>query len=394
MIPDPHDENLGEDVSSPEAPKVPAREAPDFFINTAPEMDALERAAADGKHGHNYTADEQMGTRRHQVPGSSHFVELSLSLEEQRAGLTTQALESLTSAQDADSALAFLYISHVLATPNSGIVQEFAGGKIDFDDVISKIGWDPRSSAERREMHRRIYEFITFGERAHVIGRRRGAYKDKHTGELIDTELRTPLWRVLTDETPAQKSLFPQEEVPIRVDLVLSREWTKLLTSPRTAQYLPMGERLGAIPGNKASGAWARIIGLALGSFWRRNPRESLEGSLKPTRRELLTRYPPKTGPVEELLASKNPRLAIDYWCGALAILVEKNLLQNSGEASIPVAEMRKQIPRQGWQEAWLDERVVLMPGLDMSEAVAGRAKVLPAAPVPKKRGRPRKIKE
>ncbi|RYZ74050.1 MAG: hypothetical protein EOP09_00990 [Proteobacteria bacterium] len=374
------------------ADKDEPQTALEFFINTAPEMDALERAAADGKHGRFYTRDEQLGAMQHSVPGASHLVQFELTPAEALAGLTSDALDQLARAQDADAALAFLYIARILAPPMAPLTIDSGRGVIDFDDVLSKIGWDPRSTAERREMHRKIYQFIVFGERAQVIGRRRGAYKDKHTGELIDTEVSSPLWRIVETERPEQGSLFPATEIPVRVELVISRRWIELLTSPQTAQYLPMGETLGAIPGNKASGAWARVIGLSLASFWRRNPRESVEGVLLPTRRELLERYPPKTGTVQEVFESGNPRWAIDYWCGALAILVERQLLEYSGEATLTSKEIRAKLPRQGWQNIWLDEKISLTPGAGMKDAITERMKALmPVSPI-RRRGRPRKV--
>jgi hypothetical protein len=380
-------------VSQLDREKVSAREASDYFINTAPEMDALERAAADGKHGRHYSADEQEKALRHAIPGASHHVHLSLTIAEEMAGLTAITLEQLTKEQDADAALAFLYIARVLAPPSLQAIQDFAGGGIDFDDVLSKIGWDPRSTEERREMHKRIYQFILFGERARVIGNRRGKYKDKHTGEVINTVISSPLWRVIRTETPDQQSLFPLQEIPVRVDLVLSNEWRALLTSPQTAQYLPMGEKLGAIPGNKPSGAWARVIGLALASFWRRNPREAVEGTLKPTRRELLERYPPKTGTVEDVHSSTKPMRAVEYWCGALEILVETGLLSKTGEAAIGVKHQKDRLPRQGWFDRWLDETVELRPGPLLEEAIVGRIAALPNPDPPRKRGRPKKAK-
>jgi hypothetical protein len=370
----------------------PTQRASDYFINTAPEMDALERAAADGKHGRHYSNQEQLGAVLHVIPGASHHVRISLSPAEELAGLTTNTLETLTREQDADAALAFLYIARVLAPPLALDISERGRGLIDFDDVLDKIGWNPRSTIERREMHRKIYQFILFGERAQVIGRRRGAYKDKHTGELIDTEISAPLWRIHETEKPEQQSLFPAQEVPLRVELVMSRSWMELLTSAKTAQYLPMGELLGAIPGNKPSGAWARVIGLALASFWRRNPREALEGTLRPTRRELLERYPPKTGPVDEILSGVNPRRAVEYWCDALRILVDARFLAPTGEAKITYDQMRKRFPRKGWGEVWLDEVVEVQPGAVIRPYVEGRSTALPPTPTPKKRGRPKKI--
>ena len=181
--------------------------------------------------------------------------------------------------------------------------------------------------------------------------------------------------------------------MPIRVDLVLSRERTLLLTSPQTAQYLPMGELLGSIPGNNARGAWARVIGLGLASFWRRLPRESLDGTIKPTRRELLERYPPKTGPVSEVLNSKDPKHAVLHWCNAINMLVEVGFIEKVGEALISATQMRANLPRQDWTESWLNDTVDLRPGPQMRSAVETREKaLLPASPTPKRRGRPQKL--
>ncbi|RYX81108.1 hypothetical protein EON83_25545 [bacterium] len=371
--------------------RVPALSAPDFFIHTSPEMDALERAAADGKHARHYQNLPMEPARVHQIQGASHYVRLDLTDAEQMAGAQTEFLENLTDAQDADSALAFLYISRVLAPPSPLATREFAGGKIEFDDVISKIGWDPRTTAERREMHKRLFQFIRFAERAQVIGTRRGKYKDRHTGQIIPTEIRSALWRIHSTEMPTQKSLFPEPDIPVAVDLVISREWTSLLTQPQTAQYLPMGELLGAIPGNKPSGAWARVIGLALASFWRRLPRESLDGSIKPNRRELLERYPPKTGSVMEVLGSPNPRYVFKYWCGALQLLSDCGFIAPSGEATISPEAMRATLPRQGWAEGWLDQLVDLTPGPLLTESMKHRAAALPVPTPPVKKRRNKK---
>lgn len=88
-----------------------------------------------------------------------------------------------------------------------------------------------------------------------MVGKRRGGYKNKQTGEFIDIEICAPFWRIHETERPTQMSLFPAQEVPVRVELVMSGIWIKLLTSSQTTQFLPMYEVLGAIPGNKPSGA-------------------------------------------------------------------------------------------------------------------------------------------
>lgn len=391
---EPKNQSSGSAAKEQPAKNGAGRTSPSYFINTAPEMDALERAAADGKHGRYYQNNEQGQSRYHRAPGATHSVLLELSATETLAGYTTQTLEQFTQQQDADAALAFLYIAHVLAPPMGKPVGDYAGGMVAFDDVIAKIGWDPRSTAERRDMHRRIYQYILFGERAQVIGQRRGKYKDPHSGEVQNTVIRSSIWRIHKTEAPEQGSLFPTDEVPVSVEIVMSHDWTKMLTSPQTAQYLPLGEKLGAIPGNKPSGAWARVIGLSLASFWRRLPREALDGSVKPTRRELVERYPPKTGPVGEVLGGINPRRAVEYWCDALGILVEAGFVADHGDAQISYKEMRQRLPRVGWGDEWLDELVDLRPGPLLLPSIQGRISALPEAPAPKRRGRPRKKAE
>lgn len=368
----------------------------DYAIQTSQEVDALMRAASDGKSGQGWTTDENAATRSHGVPGARHHVQIALSDDERAQGVPLQVLEDLTVAQDPDFNFTLLYVSQLLA-PSSPIPQNMAAVEwIDLDDVMSKIGFDPRSTKERLEMRRRVWRYLMFGARASIVGQRSGQYVDKRTGERIETVIDSPPWAILEKEKPAQPQLFPEiQETPLRVRLVASQAWTRLTTLPETAQYLPMGELLGAIPGNKPSGAWARVLGLALASFWRRQPRAALDGSLQPTRRELLDRYPPKTAPPSEVLNSKNPIRAIEYWQGALQVLVENGFLAKTGEAALSVAEMRARLPRQEWQSQWLKERVELSPGEKLQVSVEGCAKALPArktrdlgAKSPKKRAR------
>ncbi|RYZ79745.1 MAG: hypothetical protein EOP06_26625, partial [Proteobacteria bacterium] len=239
------DKIVGDEPADIETGKASARQAPDYFINTAPEMDALGRAAAEGKHQLNYELGD--GGFLHRIPGAAHYVRLELTHEEELSGLTNAVLENLVAEQDADAALAFLYVARLLAPPLSHISREPRGVVVELDDIMDKIGWIARNTADRLEKRARIYQFLLFGARARVVGARRGKYKERHTGEIIDTVIDSALWYLLDKEFSAQKSLFPTGEVPLRVEMIVSREWAKLLTSPLTAQYLPMGEVLGMI---------------------------------------------------------------------------------------------------------------------------------------------------
>jgi hypothetical protein len=344
----------------------------------------------------NWKNNEQAGARVYERRGLAHTVRLQLMDEEREAGLTTQALEKLTLTQDADAVFAVLYVSRLLAPPAPLPPNLRAGAWVDADDIIAKIGWKPRSTGERLAMRRKVWNYLRFGARASIIGRRTSKYFDHSTGEEIDTYIDGPAWAFLKEEKPVQPSLFAEEDVPLRVELVVSREWTALTTSPMLAQYLPMGELLGGITPDQPSGAWARVLGLALSSFWRRQPRAALDGSLKPSRRELLEHYPPKVAPPAELLAGRNPKRAIEYWVSALDILAEKQFLERSGEVTRNVEHISKSLPRYNWGEVFLNENIELHPGPAIRPMVESCFLALPPQrprelTSPRRRGRPRK---
>lgn len=228
------------------------------------------------------------------------------------------------------------------------------------------------------EKRRRVWDFIKFVSRAEIVGERSGVYFDRVTNEELETRIETAPWSIEGKEFPKaepQPSLFDNaDEVPLTVTIVASDIWTKLTAAPDLAQYLPLGEVLGAISGGRAAGAWARIIGLALCDFWRRNPHK---GRLKPTRRELLEFCPP-TEAVSEVLVGPNPRYAVQYWANALRILVACDFLEDIGEAAISYEAHRDALPRYLWQEDWLNAKIEIQPGPAMIQAVNKCAAALP----------------
>ncbi len=360
-----------------------------YVIHTSQEIDIWERAVCDGRINKNWRNEEQRQARVYELKGESHRVELSLS--EADHGLSLADLEKLTLSQDADCVLTMLYICSVLASPSPLPPNRYAGGWIDLDDVMQKIGWYPTkfSKAEAAEKRARLWQYLVYGDRAAVMGERTIPYRDKHTGEVIETAVFSPIWRIHGVKNPLQRTLF--NEVPLSVEIVIGKEWERLLTLPNLAQYLPLGELLGNIPPGKVAGDWARCIGLVLAHLWRCKPRETARGTLNPTRRELLTRYTPKTRTVGELLDGDKPRRAVGYWREALGILAEAGFIARSGEATQTTAPTGY-----NWQDAWLDERVKLTPGPKAEALVIERAEALPplqpkALPTKKRRGRPPK---
>lgn len=370
------------------------RKSDSYVMQTGQEWNALESAAADGRTGANFFNDKPSGARIHQVKGHQHFVRLTLTPQEQEEGADLVALERLTAAQDADCIFALLYISEALAPSAPMRTGMYAGGWISLDDVMKKIGWDPRSTNERERMRWALWQYILFGARAHVVGKRTVDYFDKVTNEKISTQIEMPLWTFLGQQRPAQTNLFLSLETPLSVEMVLSKEWERLITNPDTAQFLPLGELLGAIPGNKAAGAWARAVGLSLAGFWRRHPREALDGSIQPTRGELLTRFLPKVAAPSDVLRS-NPRRAVTYWHAQLKCLVDAGFVAHEGEAARTLSDMKKALPRYDCGPGWLKEAVTLRPGprmLGPVEACANNLPVMRARQLTaRRRGRPRK---
>ncbi len=369
--------------------------ANEYPIHTSQEISTLAQSACNGKRGLNWRNDTRRRTRIYEVKNGSHRTELGLTTEEEEDGLTMAALETLTKAQDADFVFALLYICRVLAPP-APLPQNLASiAWFDLEDIAEGIGWNPskRTRTERDELRARIYSYIVFGDRVKVIGQRTNEYTERATGEVIETRLESAIWRITDVERPLQAAMFG--EVPRRVRLVISKEWESLLTSAKLAQYLPHGELLGSIAPKQVAGDWARLIGLVLAGLWRRNPREVQADTIRPTRRELLMCYTPKTQTVDELLNSKNPQRAVEYWHDALGKLLELGFIARQGEVTRTVDDMLKPFERKGWQQAWLDEQVIIVPGPKMQVPVEERALALPPLKpkdlTAKRCGRPRK---
>lgn len=360
----------------PEKERTPIDTADAFPYYTSQEMDILNRAQCDGKTYTRYFANDQAGMIAYERKGATHSIRLALTEDERAGGLTMNYLENLVRAQDADAVIATAYILGVLAPPAPLPARAAAIGWIDFNDVIKKIGWNPQTTKARREMHGRLWDFIKYGERAHIVGKRSIKYKDAEHNE-IDTTIHGAAWRVMKTETPDSEP----NGTPVSVEIAVSRELTALITHPKTTQYLPMAEVLGAIPGGQPSGAWARVIGVALMAFWRCNPRETISGTIQPTRRELLDHFTAKVNPYNEVLESNNPARVIDYWCDALQILADGGFIERTGEAAITAKQMRAALPRQNWQRQWLDQTVNIEPGAaTLKPAIEERTKALPAA--------------
>ena len=236
----------------------------EYSVHTGQETDAIMRAASDGKQGEHWHDVEQVPACLFEMPGLSHSVRLQLTADEQRAGLTLDALNELRQMQDSDSAFALLYISRLMAEGQPTPQKPTTNIKVALDDIIRAIGMVPQTSVQRAEMRRRIWAFIKFGERAEIVGQRSGTYQDKMDGKPIETRIETAPWRIMEKEMAAQGTLFPDGEIPLRVELAPSTEWMLLLLNPSTAQFLPLGEGPGRYSFCQTIGCVGARFGISL----------------------------------------------------------------------------------------------------------------------------------
>jgi hypothetical protein len=362
-----------------------------FNVHTGQEWTSLINLASDGKSGRNFTANDQRGALRHKRPGSTFFTEFVLLDEEREAGhgmeLLWQAIHSL----DVDDGIAWLYVSHLLSPPGPLPPYASATAWIDLDDVARKAmaGYAPNPDeiVKRRE---KVYHAIRCGARAHISGKRSITYIEKQTGRVIDTEIYTSPWQIVSREEPTQPTLWPCDSVPVRVELVASREWTALTTNPETMQFLPFGEVLGSIPGNQPSGAWARALGLAYLNWCRWHLHEALRGEV-PTRGQMLDQHPAKKAPYQEILDGKDPGRALTYFQGAEKHLKEKGLIE------IPSKRPIQAVDGKGWKKQWLNTPPpwklgpVLKPIIEDLAQNRFQSKPRELNPAKRRPGRPRK---
>ena len=330
-----------------------------YPVQTSQEWLSLLHTASDGHYQRHFTSDENRGVLRHQRPNAPFFTETVLSDEERRASFGLELLRQAAQSLDLDDGFIWLYVSDLIAPTGTLAKGNYAGGWIDLDDVARRtLGGYAPNPAEAEKRRRKVWHAIRYGARAVVGGERTVPYFDKTTSKTIDTRIHTTPWQIVSKQQPVLASLFTHEEeaVPVRVELVASREWTALTTSSDTAQFLPMGEMLGAIPPNQPSGAWARSLGLAYFHWCRLHLHRALKGQVPPSRRELLDQFPSKTTGYESLMSSDDPGRALKYWKGAEDYLREAGFIE-AAEASVKPAS------RKGWKDAWLVESPEWKPG-------------------------------
>jgi hypothetical protein len=211
-------------------------------------------------------------------------------------------------------------------------------------------------------------------------GRRHGQWRDEH-GQVIDTTIRDALVVIGRREDPSQLS-FDAAAPPVSVTLAAGPWLSQFRGDGRMLSFLGRLERLAAIPAGKASGAWARAIGMALHQRWREQATLPVPDRWQTTRRALFEVYTPEPSPAD-LLGSEHPLRARVLWTEAIRALSQSRVIGRYEEPA-PLDS-----GRQGWAEDWLDQPLRIWPSPDEREAQAGIAQA--AERVRRRRGRPPK---
>lgn len=334
-----------------------------FPLFTGQESHALTLAQADGKRFAHYHKDAENAMIWHDGT-KTHGVRLRLSDEEQDAGLTLAALETLIKAQDADAIFAAGYVLGTLAEKGG------AATWFDLADIGEKIGLRPEKQSERGRdaVRQRVWNFLQFLDRANIYGERSIKYIDKRTKKHIDTQIQGGLIMLGARQKGAQTSLFPALNAPpFRVQIAMNADLLPLFVHPDLKQFLNGLQVVAAIPAGKPGTAWARGMALSLMREWRMKSTEAANGELWFTRRELLETYAPATNGVAEVMAGTNPKRAREYWRDAVAEMITHGVVARESPEGAPgaveIGVGGLPLPRQAWAGAWMNAQVLLIPG-------------------------------
>jgi hypothetical protein len=250
---------------------------------------------------------------------------------------------------------------------------------LDIDDIISRIGIDPRSKAERAEARLKVWRILTILGALRVVGARRKVVKDRLTGKNVQLESQDPLLSVSAWKQAGTQESFDAGTAPIAVTISASPWLSKWRGNRAALQEFGNILAISEIPIGKPSGAWARAIGWALQQLWREQAtyaKYSRSGDdhrstmqCRPfTRRELLELFPPNPS-ARKVLDGNDPGRAIAFWDTALVELKMKKVIGHYSTSGRDWGPKRR--PRKGWADLWLDEPLDIRPPAAAAEVLA-----------------------
>ncbi len=332
-----------------------------FPVNTSAPLVAIKRAAADGKHNANFTDGEyQKGNEAlkiitHHRKGEKFKVEIQQETEGDNLGSVIEGL-------DADSAKILDYVINLLFKDFDWETGTSLNThlKVDLNDVSYMTMSQPETAQEAEENRQKVYRTLQYAARAFIRGERYSEYKNKVTGEKMDTKIQSRLLYIDRLEYPAEWTPgYFAGIAPVRVGVGLTAEWKEhLIANPDMWERLEGGEILAAIPSKQSGGDLARCLGEAFLHFARLNAKDPTK---RPTRSELLRYMTPKNleATEAEFLKRPNPIRFAKVFEGVEAWLIEKGVIKIPEKRSVMTVKSISAgdlVSRKGWKRPWLDE--------------------------------------
>jgi hypothetical protein len=359
---------------------------------TAPEMKYFTKALADGPRGTDWRPVDGELALQHEVSGERHPPPFRVRVE----GHPLLAWLGLPNTVDSlqqelrTGGLPAVLLAHVVVAGTLELAQQNRLYiTVDLDDLIEAIGWKPRSTVQREGMRRKVWRWLLLFTAMPVVGRRHGRYKDRLTGEEIDTTIREALITIPSREDAAQLA-FDGSAPPLRVTIGAGPWIDRFRGDHRILTYFGNVRKIAAIPAGRTPGAWAQSIALGLNQLWREQAAEAQEAYVGPakaltvllpkpfTRPQLLSIFPPSppTPTWKELLYSDRPIRAWEYWDEAIDILKHHNLIGHYRET--PPRSKAQRGRDNGRQAEWEQQRLDIRPAMAGKQAIAdiaGKAK-------------------
>jgi hypothetical protein len=224
------------------------------------------------------------------------------------------------------------------------------------DDLIKEIGWTPRSRTERDEMRWQIYYWLCLFTNFTSHGTRPGIYNDPITNEKGKI-ITSSSYFAITD-----KERLEGHTTPLSVTITASKWIAAHKNDNAVLQHFGNLRKLSGLPTGQPRGEYALCIGLAVFQKWREEATrcetkkdydKNIETVLyKPfSRFDLLNMFRPSKFPIMDILNSDRPKRAQTYWEEAISELKERKVIGHYK------AQNDKNLPRKGWQNAWLHEK-------------------------------------
>jgi hypothetical protein len=172
-------------------------------------------------------------------------------------------------------------------------------------------------------------------------------------------------------EQSEQQTRLDGSQAPVSATLTCGPWLERFRGNDKMLEYFGNILKLSGLPTGQAHGEWALSIGMALSQLWREraykgaqvnrtgdNNQEVIIYNKPFTRAELLSMFPPTKFPVGEILKGTDPKRAQKHWDDAIALLREKD--NQTIETKKQISHYKEltgvPLPRQGWQDIWLNQ--------------------------------------